>query len=49
MNFKETVLKIKKRLERSEFDREFDNVCYSCPFQHKECVEGIANELKKEK
>lgn len=48
MNFKEVVITVKKRLERgSEYGR--INICCVCPFQYKDCVEGITHELKKRK
>lgn len=49
MNFKEVVIKVKKRLERgSEYDGHI-YVCCVCPFQYKDCVEDLTQELKKRK
>ncbi len=49
MNFKEVVIIAKKRLERgSEYDGHID-ICCVCPFQYKDCVEGLTQELKKRK
>lgn len=49
MNFKEVVIIVKKRLEReSEYGVHID-ICCVCPFQYKDCVEGITQELKKRK
>ncbi len=48
MNFKEVVIRVKKRLERgSEYGR--IDICCVCPFQHKDCVEALVKELKKRK
>ena len=51
MNFKEVVVRVKKRLEEeSEYGHTgHTNICCICPFQPQDCVEGIVRELKKRK
>ena len=46
MNFKEVVIRVKKRLEEgSEYGH--TNICCICPFQPQDCVEALVKELKK--
>lgn len=49
MNFKEVVIRVKKRLEeKSKYDGDID-ICCICPFHYENCAEGITKELKKRK
>lgn len=48
MNFKEVVIRVKKRLEEGS-GYGHTNICCICPFQPNDCVEALVKELKKRK